>query len=253
MEVRGNQTSFPGFQLRLFKSRFDNIILDAEENAGNERAIIFKTADKERLRADSYGNIGINKSNPTTKLDLNGNFQMYPSGNAGTNGALKLRIVPSLGSTIIEANSDYVWANHDIIINAAHSGGGNINQLVLYRTGDVGIGTASPDARLAVKGNIHAQEVRVDLTGSTAPDYVFERDYKLISLDELEKYVQMNSHLPEIPSSDQMELNGINLKEMNLLLLKKVEELTLHLIEQSKRIDNLESENKRLKDLLTKK
>ena len=98
----------------------------------------------------------------------------------------------------------------------------------------VGIGTASPDAKLTVKGDIHTQEVIVDLEGAVAPDFVFEEDYDLKSLEETDEYIQANKHLPEIPSALEMEENGLELKAMNLKLLQKVEELTLHLIEQNK-------------------
>jgi hypothetical protein len=97
-------------------------------------------------------------------------------------------------------------------------------KFVLQDNGYVGIGTESPDTPLAVKGIIHAQEVRVDLTGAVAPpDYVFEPDYDLTSLSEVETYIKENKHLPEVPSAKQMEEEGLNLKEMNLLLLKKLE------------------------------
>jgi hypothetical protein len=119
------------------------------------------------------------------------------------------------------------------------SGGATVTFTDVFKIrqdGNVGIGTNSPDAKLAVKGHIHTQEVRVDLTGAVAPDYVFEKDYKLLPLSEVESYIQANKHLPEVPSAKQMEEDGINLKEMNLILLKKVEELTLHLIDQQKTI-----------------
>lgn len=108
--------------------------------------------------------------------------------------------------------------------------------LVITTPGNVGIGTTTPDSKLTVKGNIHTQEVKVDLLGSVAPDYVFEKDYPLTSLEELKSYIDQNKHLPEIPSAKEMEEEGINLKEMNLLLLKKVEELTLYVIEQNEEL-----------------
>ncbi|HUM67180.1 MAG TPA: tail fiber protein, partial [Chitinophagaceae bacterium] len=115
-----------------------------------------------------------------------------------------------------------------------------------------GIGTETPDAKLTVKGTIHTQEVKVDLNGSLAPDYVFEEGYYLLSLDDVDAYIKVNKHLPEVPSAEEMEGNGINLKEMNLLLLKKLEELTLYVIAQNKRlaeqdnrITNLETELKK--------
>lgn len=103
--------------------------------------------------------------------------------------------------------------------------------------GDVGIGTSTPDEKLTVKGKIHAQEVKVDLLGALVPDYVFANDYNLKTLSEIEKYIKENSHLPEIPSAKDFEKNGIFLAEMNMSLLKKVEELTLYLIEQDKKVN----------------
>ena len=104
--------------------------------------------------------------------------------------------------------------------------------------GNVGIGTENPDAKLAVNGTIHSKEVKVDLT-VPAPDYVFASDYKLKDLKEVEKYIKENSHLPEIPSAKEFEKSGINLSEMNMALLKKVEELTLYTIEQQKNTEKL--------------
>ncbi len=106
--------------------------------------------------------------------------------------------------------------------------------LVKYdRSGNVGIGTADPQAKLAVNGNILAKEVKVK-TDITVPDYVFEPGYELPSLVDVEAYVKEHKHLPEIPSAADIARDGLDLAEMNLLLLKKVEELTLHLIEERK-------------------
>jgi len=105
----------------------------------------------------------------------------------------------------------------------------------------VGIGTTNPDSMLTVAGNIHSQEVKVTLNaGVVVPDYVFANDYKLKSLQEVEKYIKQNSHLPEIPSAKEVEANGLMLGEMNMSLLKKIEELTLYLIEQNKKYTELE-------------
>lgn len=117
------------------------------------------------------------------------------------------------------------------------------------KNGKIGIGTSSPDELLTVKGTIHTQEVKVDLNGAVAPDYVFEKyfngfsevlpEYELISLENLEAFIKTNHHLPNIPSAEEMEEAGISLKEMNILLLQKIEELTLYTLQQQKEIDNL--------------
>lgn len=109
------------------------------------------------------------------------------------------------------------------------------DRMVIDTYGNVGIGTRNPDTRLAVKGTIHSEEVKVDLN-VPAPDYVFENNYNLPSLEELNAYIKVNKHLPEVPSACAMEEYGINLGEMNMLLLKKVEELTLYVIHQNKKI-----------------
>ena len=120
----------------------------------------------------------------------------------------------------------------------------------IYSNNDkIGIGTNSPDELLTVKGKIHTQEVIVDLNGAVAPDFVFETyytpfpklnpTYNFLSLEEIETFIKKNHHLPKIPSAEEIEQNGLSLKEMNLLLLEKIEELTLFTIQQQKEIDLL--------------
>jgi hypothetical protein len=123
-------------------------------------------------------------------------------------------------------------------------GVGNTEYMRISSSGNVGIGTTSPDAKLAVKGTVHANEVKVDLNGAVAPDYVFNSDYNLLSLEEIKTYIDKNKHLPEVPSAKEMEANGVNLGEMNMLLLKKIEELTLHMIELENKVNELRKENK---------
>ena len=98
-----------------------------------------------------------------------------------------------------------------------------------YLESRLGIGTWTPTERLEVKGKIRAQEIKVEATNW--PDYVFNEDYNLMSLEETYQYIKQNGHLPEIPTANDVEQDGISLGEMNKLLLKKIEELTLHLIE----------------------
>ena len=112
---------------------------------------------------------------------------------------------------------------------------------------NVGIGTTNPGTyKLAVEGKIGAREVNIT-AANPWPDYVFENDYKLAPLEELKVYLDRHPHLPAVPTAKEVEKNGVNVGEMNCLLLKKVEELTLHLIEikkengeMKKRLDALE-------------
>lgn len=116
-------------------------------------------------------------------------------------------------------------------------------------SGNVGVDTTNPQAKLAVNGNILAKEVKVK-TNIAVPDYVFEPDYELPPLDEIEAYVKAHKHLPEIPSAADIKRDGLDLAEMNLLLLKKVEELTLHLIEKTKKQEQQDERIERLEELL---
>lgn len=98
------------------------------------------------------------------------------------------------------------------------------------------------DFLLAVGGKFVAQSVFVTLQGNWA-DYVFEKDYKLPSLAQVEAFYTANKHLPEIPSAKEVNEKGIDVAEMNVLLLKKVEELTLYLVAQQKEIDQLKKQH----------
>jgi len=102
--------------------------------------------------------------------------------------------------------------------------------------GNIGINTFNPDPnyKLAVNGQIRSKEIKVEAGWS---DYVFDQDYALKSLKEVEKYINQNKHLPDVPSASDVKKNGVRVGETEALLLKKIEELTLYLIEKDKMIN----------------
>ena len=117
----------------------------------------------------------------------------------------------------------------------------------IYRPGgDVGIGCRETFGyRLAVNGAIIAEEVTVKVSEDW-PDHVFNQDYELISINELSQYIDSEHHLPGIPSAASLLQSGLKLGQMESLLLKKIEELTLYIIQQDKKINDLESKVGRL-------
>ncbi|MEM9648295.1 MAG: LamG-like jellyroll fold domain-containing protein [Bacteroidota bacterium] len=109
--------------------------------------------------------------------------------------------------------------------------------------GEVAIGTSSVPTgyKLAVDGHIRTREIRVDQ--DTWPDYVFAKGYNLPSLEDIQKHIEEKGHLPNMPSAKEAEQQGVDLGEMDRLLLKQIEELMLHILDQEKRIKELESQN----------
>ena len=199
------------------------------------------------------GNLGIGISDPTQEIDVNGEVQskgfilvdpslgpntdytaLYREDLGPDNATVKLRIGDDiLGSFQIGYR---YWST-----------GEWISRFYVNNNGRIGIGTTNPDAKLAVKGDIHAQEVKVDLNGAVAPDYVFKEGYDLRSLQEVQDHIKEHGHLPNIPSAQEMEANGIDLGQMNLKLLEKIEELTLYLIQFKKENEQLKIDVEKLK------
>ncbi len=223
--------------------------------------LILKTEGIERLRIlDEDGNVGIGIANPIEKLHINGSIR----GNAPA-GALRVQTTHGyldLGAqntawahiytdrpkvifnkdvyTTSNAFSSY---NNDLILKTE-----GIERLrILDENGNVGIGTTNPGTwKLAVNGKVRAKEVQVE-TGWA--DFVFETDYALPTLSEVENHIKEKGHLKDIPSAEEVEKNGISLGKINAKLLQKIEELTLYTIQQQKEIQNLKNKNEKLESL----
>ncbi|MDQ7949368.1 MAG: hypothetical protein REI78_15390 [Pedobacter sp.] len=123
----------------------------------------------------------------------------------------------------------------DLYVGNIRSSESAIIAIKALQNGNISIGTISPSEKLSVNGKIRAKEIKVETTNW--PDYVFDDAYSNKSLPELEQFIKNNKHLPEVPLAKEVEQNGIELGEMNKILLKKIEELTLLLIEHHKKIE----------------
>lgn len=202
------------------------------------------------------GNVGIGTDQPAQMLHVvNGNVLISRTSNMG-NRAPSSRNGSLLFGDEIDGNTQYGSWGIEYVNDPNHpEQGQGLNfwqpfganhlsttnyRLFLADDGKVGIGTQFPHAELSVNGTILAKAVRVTTNATYWPDYVFGSDYKLMTISELESYVNENRHLPGIPSASEVEEEGsVDLGEMNTLLLQKVEELTRYIINLQKQIDEL--------------
>lgn len=145
-------------------------------------------------------------------------------------------------NTIIGANVIGLPADLSNTIILA-DGSGN-KKLYINNSGNVGIGTTNPTHKLSVNGAIRAKEISVNTGWS---DFVFDDNYKLCSLTEVEQFIKTNKHLPEIPSQQEVEKNGVQLGDISSKLLMKIEELTLYMIEIKKENQELRNQLNQLK------
>jgi hypothetical protein len=233
----------------------------------------------------SNGNIGIGTSNPITKFHIVGNNLgnnnddstkltviegktgnhnksaldilniRSQNGNNWEKTSLRLqRRVDNTPMAFIDFGIENKSYNYGLAFGTGNS---PETRMVISQNGKVGIGTLNPDKELTVNGTIHSKEVLVDL--NIPADYVFQKyytgfsnlkeTYKMPTLEEVEAFTKENHHLPNIPSAETIQKEGMQLSEMTNLLLQKIEELTLYTIEQEKRIKALEGKlNKKKKN-----
>ncbi len=198
----------------------------------------------DKLVIANNGNIGIGTSSPQHKLDLNGGVFSISDGGNGI--PFKIWAGSSGGNNHLRIGSDIGHYGDAVVeLYQNYSGGGEQNPGKLVVNGNLGIGVKNPGLwKLAVKGKIRAEEIKVETDWA---DYVFKENYDLPALEEVEKHIKEKGHLINIPSAEEVEENGIQLGEMNKLLLEKIEELTLYVIaleKENSRIESLEEELK---------
>ena len=189
-------------------------------------------------------------------LNSSGSGIAIESFGTGYNGALAGNQALHATQSLLLIGSSLVASGGTNNISFRPGGYDSTSETVRFTSdGRVGIGTTAPGEKLSVNGNIRAKEIKVET--QNWPDYVFSRAYKSLSLPEVEKFIQLNNHLPEIPAADEVKEKGIAVGEMNAKLLKKIEELTLYMIEMdksmtqaNKKIIALENQNAELRQTI---
>lgn len=118
------------------------------------------------------------------------------------------------------------------------------SRVTITPDGNVGIGITNPSSayKLSVYGDVKAKKLKITIDPLQWPDYVFAPAYKLPSLQEVEEFIKKHKHLPGVPSAKDVETEGLDVGDTQAILLKKIEELTLYLIEQNKKIEVLEKQ-----------
>ncbi|MFV8351753.1 hypothetical protein [Flavobacterium sp. XS2P14] len=261
--VKGNyfNQTFEGSDFAMYSSVVvSQAEFDLYKDTGKDWWIVCSVlpafSNSELTIADN-GNVGIGSPTPTAKLEVNGDTKINGILNVSGTNALNFSAFGG-GLYMLDTSWIRTYGNknfyHDTGImrtDGIFQVGPNGDRLVVNSNGKVGIGSTNPLAKLDVNGDIHAREVRVDLSGW--PDYVFQKyytgksdlksDYTLPTLAEIEDFTKKNHHLPNVPSAQEVQQNGVSLGQMSNALLQKVEELTLYAIEQNKELEHLKKEN----------
>jgi len=192
------------------------------------------------------GNVGIGTNNPQTTLTINGEVTLYTTNPTGVPVLRFNNYYNPMSMTDVAYVNAYAGrigfhegAGEMQFQTSSNPGttGGTINMPVRMRitaSGNVGIGSTMPDEKLSVQGTIHSQAVRVDMNSWS--DNVFYSNYQLLPLSYVNSYIQKYRHLPDIPTEQEVLEKGIDLGELTRLLLKKLEESTLYIIQKDKEL-----------------
>jgi len=238
----GIGTTNPSAKLDIFSTRPNDHWLTRLNTNQSNWSGFWETSDNIRLllrdtngsvdvdlrpNGNSYingGNLGIGTTNPSGKLEILKNANLSTAITIPNSGLI-IRADNTNLKALIQTQQTTTAAKFDLLINPF---GGNL-----------GIGTSDTNGwKLAVNGKIRAKEIKVETGWS---DFVFDKNYNLPTLKEVEEHINDKGHLKNIPSA----------KEMDSKLLQKIEELTLYTINQEKKINKLEKENESLKILAT--
>ncbi|HTF21019.1 MAG TPA: hypothetical protein VK658_23250 [Chryseolinea sp.] len=150
-------------------------------------------------------------------------------------------------------NANAVYVNNDLLVSSQWK----TTAEKIYYDGTVGIGTllqSNPNNyKLAINGKVGAHEVRVEQSSEAWPDYVFNDEYQLSTLAEVEQFIKLNKHLKDVPSQTDVSSSGHDLGSMDAVLLRKIEELTLYIIQLERRLESHQNEISALKSTAVSK
>ncbi len=196
------------------------------------------------------GNVGINTSAPQGKLHIveNNNTAsvILESNSAGWGSGIYFK------NTAPNGKGYGIYTSSYGSLNIADVNAG-VDRIFIGANGNVGVNTnkvSDANYRFFVEGAIRARKVKVDQ--DSWPDYVFDKNYTLLPLAEVERFIKKYQHLPEVPAAGDVKKEGIDLGNNQAVLLKKIEELTLYLIEQQKQMDALRQQVKELQIMIVK-
>jgi hypothetical protein len=195
------------------------------------------------------GNVGIGTGTPADKLHVMGNLRLSAGSEFVFADNGQIRSLDENHRILFRRSENKMELREygNIIFSAGSISGTETAKMVVNGDGNVGIGTTTPAYKLHVNGAVWANNYVAASPGNYA-DYVFESSYQLPSLQEVKAYIKQNHHLPEVPSEEEVKITGINLGSQSVILLKKVEELTLYVIEQNEKLTELAAENAALKE-----
>lgn len=259
----GTGADDPDAPLRIkdYSGNVDKTILKIEssEEPGNGSTEIGREEGNGPVIIQRAGNINFNDGGPRLSFQ-----QISETGEVG----LSLSTYTKTTGTIKDV--DLVAVNGGLYLRSLHdfhikAGGNNplnfytqctegkssgILRMEINSDGQVGIGTTihmDQDTKLTVAGRIHAQEVKVTAGAGTGADFVFEEDYDLPNIEQVADYIRMHKHLPDIQSAAEMQEQGLDLGEMQIKLLQKIEELTLYVIDLKRENENIRTDNEMMK------
>ena len=231
IQLTNNATGTSATDGLMFEVKNNNATINLQEKG----SITFRNANDVSMYISKEHNVGIGLTNPEAKLDVKGKVIIR-------NELKSLELLNGSSRFSFVVPHPYQAQTEGFQGLGIYDEMHHTYRLVITNDGKIGIGTTNTSGYdLAIKGTVVAQDVTVKEYYNW-PDFVFSNEHNILPIPKLENYIKRNKHLPGIPSAKEVKENGLKLGEMNKLLLQKVEELTLYIIQQQKEIEKLKKE-----------